>query len=390
LGGVGWTIQRRCLMESCEWTAGLSLTERCNEKCEHCYIGRKNIWNEVGYIPKDLTREQVRKLILQFQEVNVTRINFGGGEAPLHPHFIEVVSELVKTGIKVSLTTNGSTFPIIRRHLHLFNDIGVSLDLPTPEEHGKFRGNLKAFQWACHAVEELVKAGIRNELVTCIMSNNYDRLPEIYGLAQHLGVDMWRLNRFHASQNDVTRLRAVSGLSERVLQMNTDLSCSPTQMQTAYEYLASVTPKDMNYAIPEPIFRLMVGGYSVTSGTPYGKISFRIKSTGDVTPDVFTEHVAGNILQQPLKDILDSDLFRMFRDRNPKGKCETCVNLSVCEGGNLTDSYLLEGDLSFPDPFCFLNPNEERPTKHMPLSETHHVHESYLATIYVPIKGMRR
>mgnify|MGYP001559293081 FL=1 len=97
-----------------EWTVGLSLTEKCNETCKHCYIGRKNLWKQFNYETLDLTKEQISALIPQFKEIGVTRVNFGGGEAPLHLDFLSVVQDLFDAGIKISLTTNGSTFPKIR------------------------------------------------------------------------------------------------------------------------------------------------------------------------------------------------------------------------------------------------------------------------------------
>jgi len=375
-------------MDKQEWTIGLSLTERCNEKCKHCYIGRKNVWKQVGYRAVEMDRKQVDALIPQFIDENVTRLNFGGGEAALHPEFIQIVKDLVAAGIKVSLTTNGSTFPVYRDHLYLFNDIGVSIDL-TPEEHGKFRGNPKAFEWAKGALDELVRQGVRNEMVSCIMSINYDQLPLIYAMANDIGVDMWRLNRFQASRNDKVRLVTINGIDEKVDRMNQELLCTPDQMREAYEFLASVTPKQMDYAIPDPVFRTLVGGNGVTPGTPYGRTSFRIKSNGDVTPDVFTDHAAGNVFREPLRDILENPFFRRFRERTPEGKCVECVNFHGCQGGDMTDSYLLLEDIDKQDPFCFLDPHTKKDTREISIGKTRHVHESYLATIYVPIRGMK-
>jgi radical SAM protein with 4Fe4S-binding SPASM domain len=371
-----------------EWTAGLSLTERCNEFCKHCYIGQKNLWKDVKYLPLELTREQVNRIIPQLVDARVTRVNLGGGETPLHPEFIDVVSDLRQAGIRVSLTTNGSTLPVFREHFGLFNDVGVSIDLPY-EEHDAFRGNPKAFFWARRALDELVKANVRSEMVTCLMGINYDRLPELYAIAQDIGVDVWRLNRFHASRNDIVRFRLQQGIPGKVNLLNTQMACSPEQVRDAYRYLASISPNEIDYAIPDPLFRTLVNGPSVCPGTPYGKISFRIKTSGDITPDVFTDHSAGNLFQQPLRDILAGEVFQQFRERSPTGKCASCANLSYCEGGDLTDAYLMQGDLSAPDPYCFLDTASQAKTRLIPIGKTRHVHESYLATIYVPVRGMK-
>ena len=130
---------------SIKMTAGLSLTERCNLKCKHCYIGEKDLWFKKGYKPKEITVEQIEKLIPKLHQANVKRINFGGGETPLHKDFILIAEKLNSAGFDIGLTTNGTTFAIYQNYLHLFNDIGVSIDFPD-ERHSTWRGRKNVFE----------------------------------------------------------------------------------------------------------------------------------------------------------------------------------------------------------------------------------------------------
>lgn len=371
-------------MKHKEYTAGLSITERCNLRCRHCYIGQKSIWKEQDYSVKEISLEQIKEITPSLQEANVKRINLGGGETTLHKDFIQIITELHTAGMKVGLTTNGTTFSIYKNHLSLFNDIGVSIDFPD-ERHSEFRMNKKVFSRDVDTLYSLVNAGVKTELVTCIMSINYKELPKIYALAREIGVDMWRLNRFHSSRNDLDRFKGITNLESRVCQINDSLSCSPQQMKDVFEYLESITPKEKNYAIPDPIFRTYVNGKSVTKGTPCGKIAFRVKSNGDVTPNVFTNEVSGNIFKQKLIDILNHTAFKIYESHSPEGKCINCVNYESCQGGDITDSYLLSGNLYAPDPFCFLKPDEHKQVGFIDINDTKFVHETYLGTIYIPI-----
>jgi len=371
-------------MKQQEFTAGLSITERCNLKCGHCYIGQKDLWKDLDYNVKEISLQQIKKMVPKLVEANVKRINLGGGETPLHRDFIDIVEELHKAGMIVSLTTNGSTFPVYRNHLHLFNDIGVSIDFPD-ERHSEFRGNKKVFDRAIGTLQKLVESGVRTELVTCIMSINYQELPAIFEIAQDIGVDMWRLNRFHSSKNDQERFQDKKGIESKICHINESLSCTPEQMKQTFEYLASLTPDKQNYVIPDSLFRVYVGGKGVTSGSPYGKIAFRIKTNGDITPNVFTDDVAGNIFRDDMDTILTDNSFMKYQNLTPSGKCVNCTNYEACEGGDITDSYLLNGDLNSTDPFCFLDPNEKRETVIVGINETKFVHETYLGTIYIPV-----
>jgi radical SAM protein with 4Fe4S-binding SPASM domain len=217
------------------------------------------------------------------------------------------------------------------------------------------------------------------------MSTNCQELPKIYDLAKDVGVNMWRLNRFHSSKNDLERFKNIDNLESRICQINDFLSCSPKQMKEVFEYLSSVSPKEKNYAIPDPLFRTYVNGKGVSKGSPCGKIAFRIKTNGDVTPNVFTDDFSGNVFKKKLIDILCDSSFYKFKFHLPKGKCVNCVNYEYCQGGDITDSYLLSNDLFAPDPFCFLNPKEKKQVSLINFENTRFVHETYLGTIYIPI-----
>lgn len=369
-----------------KFTAGLSLTEKCNLKCKHCYIGQKDFWVENGYNPKELSIEDIDKIIPQLQELNVGRINFGGGEVPLHRDFIPITKKLHDAGFEICLTTNGTTFGKYKDHLHLFNDIGVSIDFPD-SRHNEIRGREGVFTIAIDTLEKLVKAGVKTEMNTCIMNLNYHVLPEIYKLAHNVGVDMWRLNRFHPSKNDVLRFGAKNLSNPKGCRINDSLSCSPEELKQAFEYLSSVTPEVQNYAIPDPLFRAYVNGRGVVKGSPSGKIAFRIMSDGSVVPNVFTDQIAGNILEDDLSKIISDSSFFQYQNIKPAGKCLECLSYETCEGGDKTDAYLIKGSMNSPDPYCFLDTKQERKFNRIKYKDTKFVHETYLGTIYIPIKN---
>jgi len=190
-----------------EYTAGISITEACNQTCEHCYIGRKMYWHEKNYKFKSIPKDKFNLLVVQLVEANVTRVNFGGGESPLHPHFLTFAQKLYDAGIKTSLVTNGSNISMnkIRPNLSLFNDVGVSIDF-SDERHSINRRKPDSFKSAVRSLKEIVESKkTKTEMVTCIMNINYSNLPQLYELAKSIGVDMWRLNRFHPTKNDLSR-----------------------------------------------------------------------------------------------------------------------------------------------------------------------------------------
>lgn len=171
------------------------------------------------------------------------------------------------------------------------------------------------------------------------------------------------------------------------IQIKQKIDFSPEQLKEAFEYLASVTPENQNYAIPDPLFRTYVNGRGVVRGSPSGKIAFRIRSDGEVVPNVFTDQVAGNVFTSELSEIIQGKVFLQYQRRNPTDKCADCASYDNCEGGDKTDSYLIKGDMDAPDPYCFLDTEKRNDFRPIKFEDTRFVHETYLGTIYVPIKN---
>ena len=347
------------------FVAGWSFTKMCNLRCIHCY-------NASGKPAKDeLTLEEALKVADKLKETGVVAVNFGGGECCLRPDFIELCEYLKKLGMKISYTTNGTTFKIIESHLNLFHDIGVSIDFANAKKHDQFRGVSGTFDKAIHAIKKLVAAGIDTEIVTCLTKLNCSKkeLQKIFNLAKSLGVDSWRLNRFRANGRGIVN--------------KNHLALNKQDLKKAFSFFA----KHMNdsVSVPEPLFRSAFGGRYFLEGDPSGFTAFRIQPNGEVTPSVFLTISGGNIKEKSLEDILNSPIFRAIRNRKQKGKCRKCPSYYHCRGGDAGASYLAYGHFDGPDPLCWLDPREKRPKpkKHFP--EKWNVHEMYLCTVYVPI-----
>jgi radical SAM protein with 4Fe4S-binding SPASM domain len=346
--------------------AGWSLTNTCNLKCIHCY-------NASGKRAKDeLNLEEALMVADKLKAANVAAVNFGGGECCLRKDFIEICEYLKKLDIKISYTTNGTTFKIIEPYLDLFHDIGVSIDFADKKRHDGFRGVPGTFDKATSAIKTLVEKGVGNEIVTCITKLNCSdkELQKLYDYAVENGVDYWRLNRFRANGRGADNLNY--------------LALSKTDLKNAYQFLANRITNSVS--VPDPIFRAAFGGHYSIEGDPSGFTAFRIQPNGEVTPSVFLTISGGNIKEKSLQEILDSPIFREIRNRKPRGKCETCSSYYHCKGGDAGASFLEYGHFDGPDPMCWLEPNEKRPVPRKYVPKDWNVHEMYLCTVYVPIK----
>ena len=80
-------------------SATLELTTRCNYDCVHCYL--KGIHN------KTMSKENAFIIIKKIKEAGGMFLTLTGGEALLHPDFKEIYTFAIKSGLMVTVLTNG-------------------------------------------------------------------------------------------------------------------------------------------------------------------------------------------------------------------------------------------------------------------------------------------
>lgn len=344
--------------------AGWSLTNMCNLRCMHCY-------NASGMRSKDeLSTKEALVVVDKLKKARVVAINFGGGECCLRPDFIEICKYIKTKGMKISYTTNGTTFEHIQNHLELFDDIGVSIDFGDAEKHDWFRGGKATFDKAVSTIKKLVSHDIDTEIVTCLTKLNCSipELQKLLNLCKSLHVNYWRLNRFRANGRG---------------QENKELALSKKEFRQTFAFLSNYINESVS--VPEPLFRSAYGGTYFIEGDPSGYHAFRIQTNGNVTPSVFLSINGGNIKEKSLADIFDSHVFKSIRSRKARGKCKSCSSYFHCRGGDAGASYLAYGHFDGPDPLCWLKLSDTRkiPVKQIP--QQWNVHELYLCTLYIPI-----
>ena len=77
----------------------LLLADRCNHACGHCY--------QVQGLKGELTREQVERVLREFQAGGGFVVTFSGGEATLREDLIPLLTYAHELGLATILYTNG-------------------------------------------------------------------------------------------------------------------------------------------------------------------------------------------------------------------------------------------------------------------------------------------
>ena len=166
-----------------------SLLDRCNLRCSHCWLESAPSLSGAEVPPL-----VARGVIRDFAALGGAAIRFTGGEPLLHSAWLELLAFAGATGLKVLLQTNGtlldatSVAHLCRLGLSALQ-IQISLDGATAAVHDRVRG-AGSFSRTIAAVQRLVAQGFGRDVAIFFteMQHNLHELPELFQLAEHLGV----------------------------------------------------------------------------------------------------------------------------------------------------------------------------------------------------------
>ncbi len=162
----------------------LMLTERCNSRCVHCYLG------EAG--TADLPLADTLAILQEFEELQGLRVLLSGGEPLLYPWWGELNQRLPEFELRFVLLTNGLLLtPEILKGLKV-QEIQVSLD-GLESGHDLLRG---VGSWArvTAGLKAAREFGFDLSVATMIHAGNLQELEELGRLLQKWQVKEWSLD----------------------------------------------------------------------------------------------------------------------------------------------------------------------------------------------------
>lgn len=166
----------------------VSVTERCQMKCIYC-DGWKKAMRSFNRGKKEISTEQILKIIKRGIEAGLRDIHFTGGEPFLRKDLVYLVEATTEMGARVEVNTNGLL--INERNIKLLKKAGcsllkISLDTTIKQKFEAIRGR--------DAIDAVIR-GIRiaNPImpvrVNCVaMRSNLDTIFPLINLMDEIGV----------------------------------------------------------------------------------------------------------------------------------------------------------------------------------------------------------
>ncbi|HLZ20238.1 MAG TPA: radical SAM protein [Smithellaceae bacterium] len=249
----------------------------CNLNCDHCFASR------FQKKERRLTLDDLRKLSSQAETMGVYQFILQGGEPLFWKDFDDVVNALNPRNFYMGLVTNATL--LNRKRLDHLRAMGIdkivmSLDSFDQEQYEINRRKDGIFEHTIDMLKQAKEAGLRVVINTVATTQNV-RAPQLLKL-----VDFAKENGFIVYVNFATPIGSWEGRYDLLL-----------------------TPEDADYIYQlncehEIIKRDIYPFKGVKVPCPALRSVVYITEYGDVLPCPFLHIAVGNILQEPLADIL--------------------------------------------------------------------------------------
>ena len=371
------------------YTISWNLTQRCNQRCAHCYLSAFPGASAAG----ELSTAECFRVMDEIAEVNPdVLLILTGGEPLLRPDLFDLGRYAAEKGFTVVLGTNG--FLLKHKQARAMRESGIqgasiSLDSTDPARHDAFRRMPGAWRGAVQATEALRAEDLPFSLHMSVTEWNVEEIPAMIDLARNLGARVLNLfflvrtgrgegltditpDQYERILTYVARAQGVgprgsaqaprlgsaqaprldSGQADggtgdpwgaavgRAGDMLIRAKCAPFFRRILYE-LDPASPLLKNFS---------------EGSCPAGRHYCRIMPDGDVTACPYMPVVAGNLRRIPFGTLWrDALLFTDLRGGRLGGRCGACEFAKVC-GGCRCRAYATYGDYLAEDPACIYQP----------------------------------
>ncbi|MBS1111811.1 MAG: Arsenite methyltransferase [Nitrospirae bacterium] len=327
-------------------------TLACNLRCKHCLVSAGK------QLDRELTTEEIKKLVDDAIELGVKRFYITGGEPFIKDDIFEVIKYITAEKSKELIVLTNAT---------LFDDkkiaaldklksprliLQVSLEGPDAQTHDSLRGE-GTFDRTVDGIKRLVGIGIIPIVSTAISKYNEDKIKETSEFISTLGVKDHHMLWMHSKGRGASNVEELYVSPEKITQIM-------KEQRSVYEEQEVIVDNEESL---KARVRYKRGRKNDLCNNCYEKIC--VNADGHVYPcgslNGDRRFDAGSILERSLRDIwLNSDVMRCGRGNSiqDKTECSACDLRFFCGGGCTSHSFYSsevdtgKGSIKALDPYC--------------------------------------
>jgi radical SAM protein with 4Fe4S-binding SPASM domain len=327
-------------------------TLACNLRCKHCLV-------DAGKgLKKELSTEEIRKLVDDSVKLGVKRFYITGGEPFIKEDIFELIKYITHTKKRELIVLSNATLFDDRKIAALKKVmsprllIQVSLDGPNAKIHDKLRGK-GSFDKAVEGIKKLISIGITPIVSTAISKYNEKDIVRTSRFLKKLGIKEHNVLWMHTKGRGASNVNELYVPSEDISRTMKKLKNEYKEQEVIFDNVESLKVR----------VRAKRGRKNDLCNNCYEKIC--VNSDGHVYPCASLNgdrnFDAGSIRKKSLKDIwLSSKVMEKGRNNSVQDKpeCRECYLEYFCGGGCTSHSYYAsevekgKGSIKALDPYC--------------------------------------
>ena len=337
----------------------MNSVSRCNLNCSYCYIPQ-----EIRKSHQQMEKEQLFETLMkacEYAEENggsrkLTIVFHGSEPLLMKEEIFDAIGEF-EDRLYFGIQTNGTLFreddvEFLKKH---GVSVGTTLDSPYPEIHNSLRKTWDGkgtFEKIVEAIEWF-DGYQRLNVVTTVTKQNVSQLAEMVSLLHAKDVPSVLLNPVRGTQRPARSLMPDKG--ELIKYFISALKRAMELTEKTGKQIIVGNFANILVGIIAPTARKLMCDISPCGG---GRCFFAISAKGDVFPCGefigIKDFYGGNIFRNSISDIMDSESFRMVRDRIVEKieHCNTCAFRNICGAPCPAEVYSMQGNFYNPSPYC--------------------------------------
>ncbi len=331
------------------------LTEGCNLACRHCWVAPKYQFG--GHSYPALPIDTFRSIVEQAKPLGLSGVKLTGGEPLLHPQIDEIL-ELVRTdALRLTVETNGvlCTPELAQKMAACENpSIAVSLDGANAETHEWIRGVSGCYEATLEGIRNLVKVGLKPQLIMSIMRHNMDQMEAVVRLAELLGAGSVKFNIIQPSArgkrlHETMKTPTIDELVTLGKWVENNLSLS-TSLRIFYSHPMAFQPLGKLFGDDEKNDVYTCDILGIIGVLPNS--SYALCGIGMTVPELVFGLAKKNRLENIWKDTVILQKLREGLPGRLEGICRNCLMERICLGNCIAQNYYRSNNLWEPFWYC--------------------------------------
>lgn len=187
----------------------LYITEKCNLRYKHCYLGSEKI--DRG---REMSLSQIDSILGYFKATSGhDKLYIIGGEPTLHPKLDEIIDMGNKKGYSITISTNGlfdkELFNILTSER--ISSLNISLDSSEPAQFGEIRSTSKEkFHKVIANIKRSVEKGLQVRVMYTVSNINSENALDMINFLEEIGVRTLSYHNLGMTGNATNFLKPLS------------------------------------------------------------------------------------------------------------------------------------------------------------------------------------